>query len=136
MSATDIIRFNNRMKIFYNSDINHITFTAPFDGWLYIEVNVNGWGYAGGEMSLGINQQNEDISRLTKVHEFISTVKGGDTQPRLLQPSAIFTNMIKDESYTILAYAINGTDKIGGLRNYRHRVFCVSGQIYMEEVDN
>ena len=136
MAATDIIRFNNRIKIFYNSDINHITFTAPFDGWLYIEVNVNGWGYAGGELKLGINQRNEDLSRLTKVHEFISTVKGGDTQPRLLQPSAIFTNMIKGNLYTILAYSITGTEKIGGLRDFRHRVFCISGQVDMEEVSD
>ena len=136
MSATDIIRFNNRIKIFYNNDINHITFTAPFDGWIYIEVNVNGWGYAGGELRLGVNQRNEDLHKLTKVHEFISTVKGGDTQPRLLQPSAIFTNMIKDNSYTILCYSIGGTNKIGGLKDYRHRVFCVSGQVDMEEVSD
>lgn len=135
MSATDIIRFNNRMKIFYNSDINYITFTAPFDGWLYIEVSVNGWGYAGGQLRLGINQRTEDVVKLTKIHEYISIINTSDIKPIHALPSAIFTNMVKDNSYTILTYSLDGTNKIGGLQNYRHRVICVSGELDIEETE-
>ena len=136
MAVSDVIKFGygRDLKIFCNNDINNITFTAPFDGWCIGEFFGSGWGYAGKELLLGFIQNSRDEKKLTRVHEYRCRINGGDLISKPLHTSAIFTNMIKGNNYTLLSYAINGTDKIGQIIDFRYRIYCFSGALDIEDL--
>lgn len=104
------------MAIFANVESFGITFTAPFDGIVEVELGMLGWGYGGGLWTVGLSTP----SGLTQVWNSAGGVQGSDSVYRQITTRALYSGAKKGTSYTISMTNIGGN--AGGHANRKMMV--------------